>query len=140
MSSSRTGAMGQLAKATGRWTQYIHYDATAKVRFATALASDSLGADYPHFVTDALQAYAQEWYQMALTAGDYKHPHAKLAYQDEWSSGLLCASLAGTLPPSEAVADIICLHCPMRPLPQPRLNLPPRRQPLRRSNPQPRHL
>jgi hypothetical protein len=26
------GAMGQLAKATGRWTQYIHYEGTAKVR------------------------------------------------------------------------------------------------------------
>ncbi|ORY78924.1 glutaminase GtaA [Leucosporidium creatinivorum] len=58
------GAMGQLAKATGRWTQYIHYEGTAK-------------------------AYVQEWYQLALTAHDYKHPHAKLAYQDEGSSGLL---------------------------------------------------
>lgn len=77
---------------------------------------------------------------MALTAGDYKHPHAKLAYQDEWSSGLLCASLAGTLPLSKAVADIICLYRPMRPLPQPRLNLTPRRQSLRRSGPQPRNL
>ena len=59
------GAMGELAKATGHWVDSIHYRATAK-------------------------AYAEEWYQLALTAKDPLHPHAKLAYQDENSHGILC--------------------------------------------------
>ncbi|KAM0751572.1 glutaminase GtaA [Meredithblackwellia eburnea MCA 4105] len=58
------GAMSELAKATGHWVDSIHYRGTAK-------------------------AYVEEWYQMALTARDISHPHAKLAYQDEWSHGLL---------------------------------------------------
>lgn len=32
------GAMGQLAKATGRWVESIHYEATAKVRAAVGSA------------------------------------------------------------------------------------------------------
>lgn len=64
--------MGELAKATGHWVDSIHYRSTAK-------------------------AYVQEWYQLALTAKDPLHPHAKLAYQDDNSHGLLCASKSRVL-------------------------------------------
>ncbi|SGY74530.1 BQ5605_C005g03368 [Microbotryum silenes-dioicae] len=58
------GAMGGLAAKTGRWVESIHYGATAK-------------------------AYAAEWYDLALTPKPIDLPHAKLAYQDENSHGLL---------------------------------------------------
>lgn len=61
------GAMAQLSKATGHWVDYVHFDATAR-------------------------AYAKEWYDLALTPYPIEHPHAKLAYQDEDSHGLLCTS------------------------------------------------
>lgn len=62
------GAMGKLAEATGNWVQSIHYRATA-------------------------QAYVKEWYKLAMTEGSRKEPrHAKLAYQDDNSWGLLCGS------------------------------------------------
>lgn len=98
--------MGQLAKATGRWTQYIHYEGTAKVcRFSS---TNLRSADLPfHLLTTSNpQAYVQEWYQLALTAHDYKYPHAKLAYQDEWSSGLLCRSF-------RLLSLVFMLQCPV---------------------------
>ncbi|KAK4057768.1 hypothetical protein OIO90_000987 [Microbotryomycetes sp. JL221] len=59
------GAMGKLAEATGRWVQSVHYKATA-------------------------QAYVSEWMKLAMTKGNAKdRPHAKLAYQDENSHGIL---------------------------------------------------
>lgn len=58
------GAMSHLAKATNHFTDFIHYDATAR-------------------------AYAREWYDLALDAKDVKRPHAKLNYQDNDSWGLL---------------------------------------------------
>lgn len=58
------GAMAQLAQATGRFTQFVHYRATA-------------------------EAYVLEWMQLALSAYPVLQPHAKLAYQDDHSSGLL---------------------------------------------------
>ncbi|GAA6059794.1 hypothetical protein JCM10212_003689 [Sporobolomyces blumeae] len=58
------GAMAELAKQNGRWTDWIHYRSTA-------------------------EAYVKEWMRMAMTETDGPHPHAKLAYQDEGSWGTL---------------------------------------------------
>ncbi|GAA5829765.1 hypothetical protein JCM11251_007872 [Rhodosporidiobolus azoricus] len=57
------GAMGELAKQTGHFTDAVHYSATAK-------------------------AYVQAWLKLALT-GEGGATRAKLAYQDEQSWGLL---------------------------------------------------
>ncbi|GAA5906567.1 hypothetical protein JCM5296_000291 [Sporobolomyces johnsonii] len=58
------GAMAELAKQTGRWTDWVHYRAVAK-------------------------AYVKEWSKLALTGLDSPHPHVKLTYQDKDSWGLL---------------------------------------------------
>ncbi|GAA5914563.1 hypothetical protein JCM6882_000420, partial [Rhodosporidiobolus microsporus] len=57
------GAMGELAKQTGHFTDAVHYSAVA-------------------------EAYVKEWGKLALTEEGGKR-HAKLSYQDEGSWGLL---------------------------------------------------
>ncbi|GAA6036100.1 hypothetical protein JCM8097_006615 [Rhodosporidiobolus ruineniae] len=57
------GAMGELAKQVGRFTDHVHFSSVAK-------------------------AYVVEWSKMALTE-EGGSLHAKLAYQDEGSWGLL---------------------------------------------------
>jgi len=89
--------MAELAKGTGRWTDWVHYRAVAEVRSDPPSSSPSREAERQREVplTDSCsfvaQAFATEWTKMAMTnSGEGRH--AKLAYQDEDSWGTLCAS------------------------------------------------
>lgn len=75
--------MGKLCEATGRWPQSIHYKATAK-------------------------AYVKQWTKMAMKTSDSELPHAKLAYQEENSWGLLCESVRGCI--ASQLTNFDCLR------------------------------